>query len=104
MNGVGNKYLPIGTVVVLKNATKRVMITGFASMSPETGDTIFDYSGCVYPEGFLDYNEVCVFNHEQIEKIFHMGYIDEEEQTFKKSLVEQLNQISVPNEIVEKPE
>lgn len=104
MNGVGNKYLPIGTVVVLKNATKRVMITGFASMSPETGDTIFDYSGCVYPEGFLDYNEVCVFNHEQIEKIFHMGYIDEEEQTFKKSLVEQLNQISVPNETVEKPE
>ena len=104
MNGIGDKYLPIGTVVVLKNATKRVMITGFASMSPETGDTIFDYSGCVYPEGFLDYNEVCVFNHEQIDKIFHMGYIDEEEEAFKKSLVEQLNQISVPNETVEKPE
>lgn len=104
MNGIGDKYLPIGTVVVLKNATKRVMITGFASMSPETGDTIFDYSGCVYPEGFLDYNEVCVFNHEQIDKIFHMGYIDEEEEAFKKSLVEQLNKISVPNETVEKPE
>ena len=104
MNGIGDKYLPIGTVVVLKNATKRVMITGFASMSPETGDTIFDYSGCVYPEGFLDYNEVCVFNHEQIDKIFHMGYIDEEEEVFKKSLVEQLNKISVPNETVEKPE
>ncbi len=94
MNGIGEKYLPIGTVVLLKNATKRIMITGFASMSPETGDTIFDYSGCIYPEGFLDYNEVCVFNHDQIEKIFYMGYSDEEEKQFKKSLVEQLNKIS----------
>ena len=96
-NEVGEKYLPIGTVVVLKNATKRIMITGFASMSPETGETIFDYSGCIYPEGFLDYNEVCVFNHAQIEKVYHMGYSDEEEVQFKKTLVEQLNNISVPN-------
>lgn len=94
----GKKYLPIGTVVVLKNATKRIMITGFASMSPETGDLIFDYSGCAYPEGFLNYNEVCVFNHEQIDKVFFKGFIDEEEKEFKKILVEQLEQISVPKD------
>jgi hypothetical protein len=92
------KYLPIGTVVVLKNATKRIMITGFASMSPETGDLIFDYSGCAYPEGFLNYNEVCVFNHEQIDKVFFKGFVDDEEREFKKALVEQLEQISVPKD------
>ena len=36
------KYLPIGTVVLLKEATKRVMITGYASISPDTGDKVFD--------------------------------------------------------------
>lgn len=97
MNEIEEKYLPIGTVVLLKGAEKRIMITGFASMSPETGDNIFDYSGCVYPEGFLNYNEVCVFNHNQIERVFYKGYVDHEEIEFKKNLVEQLSQISVPN-------
>ena len=95
---LGEKYLTIGTVVLLKGAKKKVMITGFASMSPETGDTIFDYSGCPYPEGFLNYNEVCVFNHDQIDKIFFNGFVNEEEIVFKKILVEQLDKVKANNE------
>ena len=90
MNEVKEKFLPIGTVVILKGANKRIMITGFASMSPETGDKVFDYSGCVFPEGFMNYNEVCVFDHEQIDKVFFEGYNDEESVQFHKVLVEQL--------------
>lgn len=93
MNEIGERYLPIGTVVLLKNAEKRIMITGFASMSPETGDKIFDYSGCPYPEGFLNYNEVCVFNHNQISKVVFKGFVDEEEIDFKKDLVEHISKI-----------
>ena len=59
MNEIGEKYLPIGTIVVLKNATKRIMITGFASMSPETGDTIYDYSGCPYSAYWCDTKAFC---------------------------------------------
>ena len=94
MDNTTKQYLPIGTVVLLKDATKRVMITGFASMSSETGDTVYDYSGCIYPEGFLNYNEVCVFNNDQIEEIVSKGYVDEEEIEFKKVLVQELNQLS----------
>ena len=94
---IGEKYLTIGTVVLLKDAKKKVMITGFASMSPETGDTIFDYSGCPYPEGFLNYNEVCVFNHEQIEKVFFNGFVNEEDIVFKRILVEQLDKLKENN-------
>ncbi|MBR1386331.1 MAG: DUF4176 domain-containing protein [Bacilli bacterium] len=98
MNEIGEKYLSIGTIVLLKNATKSVMITGFASMSPETGEQIFDYSGCPYPEGFLNYNEVCVFNHDQIDKIIFQGYSDEQDEQFKKLLVEQLELIAKEKE------
>ena len=77
MNEIGEKYLPIGTVVILKGATKRIMITGFASMSPETGDKIFDYSGCTYPEGFMNYNEVCVFDHNHKEILDNIGTVFE---------------------------
>lgn len=87
------KYLPLGTIVLLKGATKRLMVTGFASTSKETGDTVFDYSGCLYPEGFFDYNQVCVFNHDQIDKVYFRGYSDEEDIEFKKKLVEELKNI-----------
>ena len=46
------KYLPIGTVVLLKGGSKRVMITGFCSVDGNESDVIYDYNGCVYPEGY----------------------------------------------------
>ena len=49
------KFLPIGSVVKLKNGQKRLMITGFLQMEQgEDGKkNIWDYSGCLYPEGML---------------------------------------------------
>lgn len=80
------KYLPIGTVVMLKGGTKRVMITGFCSIEENAKDKMWDYSGCLYPEGFLESNQTCLFDHEQIEQIYYLGLIDEEEEEFKKQL------------------
>ncbi len=88
------KYLPIGTVVLLKDAQKRVMIIGFAAKSIETGDKIFDYIGCLYPEGLISADRNLVFDHEQIDKIFYMGYSDDEwkETEIKlKGLVEEMS-------------
>lgn len=80
------KYLPIGTVVLLKGGKKRAMITGFCSVAQENQEKIYDYSGCVYPEGYLSSNQVCLFDHDQIDKIFFLGYEDEEEKAFKEKL------------------
>ena len=80
------KFLPIGTVVLLKGGKKRAMITGFCSIAQENQEKIYDYSGCVYPEGYLSSNQVCLFDHNQIEKIFFLGYEDEEEKMFKDKL------------------
>ena len=93
MNNEEIKYLPIGSVVLLKGATKKIMITGFASVSPDTGDKVYNYSGCFFPEGFIDYDEVFVFDHEQIDKVCFCGYQDEEEKEFMGKLEEELNNI-----------
>ena len=85
-NEIQNKYLPIGTVVLLNGGTKKVMITGFCSVTEEEKDKVYDYTGCIYPEGYLDYDEICLFDHNQIEKVYHMGYIDEECQDFNEEL------------------
>lgn len=80
-----DKYLPIGTVVLLKNATKRLMIVGFC-VKGDTDDKIYDYVGCLYPEGLLSNDQNCLFNHSQIDKIFFLGFVSEEEKKFKKQL------------------
>lgn len=80
------KYLPIGSVVLLKDAKKRVMVVGFAARGKETGDKMFDYMGCLYPEGVLSSDKNLLFDHEQIDKIFFLGYSDDEEKQLKVKL------------------
>ena len=91
MEKIGEKFLPIGTVVMLKGGTKRVMITGFCAMAQANTEKMWDYSGCIYPEGILTSQQTCLFDHSQIEKIYHLGLEDdEEEKEFKRKLKELL--------------
>ena len=81
----GEKYLPIGSVVLLKGGTKRLMITGFCAVQ-EKEEKVWDYSGCMYPEGILSSAQTALFDHNQIETVYFYGLVDEEEQSFKKEL------------------
>lgn len=82
------KYLPIGTVVLLKGATKRLMIAGYCAVDQEKKDEMWDYSGCMYPEGFLSSTQSFLFDHSQIAKIYSLGYKDNEEEEFQQKLNE----------------
>lgn len=81
------KYLPLGTVVLLKKATKPLMIIGYCGVDLKKRK-VYDYSGIVYPEGFLGSIFNLMFNHEQIDKIITEGYVDEKWTTFMKTLKE----------------
>lgn len=76
--------LPIGSVVVVGDSTKKVMIIGVCQKS--TDGRIFDYSGVVYPEGFLDPQKMFLFNNEQITHISALGYQDAEQLAFKEKV------------------
>ena len=96
------KYLPIGSVVLLKNGKKRVMVTGFVAVAKETKDRIFNYMGCLYPEGVISSDKNLLFDHDQIDKIYYMGYRDEEwqkvEDKIKALVAEKLSKPSAPQE------
>ncbi len=77
------QMLPIGTIVLLKESTKRILIIGF--FPQEYNDSkLYDYSGVPYPEGLIDSRKILLFNHKQIGKICHMSLEDEEEEIFMK--------------------
>jgi hypothetical protein len=72
--------LPIGSVVLLKNAEKRLMICGWL---PETDDgKNYDYMGCFYPEGFVNMEHIFLFDQEDINKVDFVGFADSEFQLF----------------------
>ena len=76
-----DKYLPIGSVVLLKNGTKRVMIYGRKQIHIETGKE-WDYLACLYPEVNINEEFMYLFNHDQIDKVYYLGYRDDEEVKF----------------------
>ncbi len=88
------KYLPVGTVVMLKGGQKRVMVTGFVCKGNDS-DKVYDYCGCLFPEGFVSSDQSLLFDHSQIEKIHYMGLVDEEETAFKAKLKEALNKSKI---------
>ena len=97
MNNIGEKYLPLGTVVLLEGGTKRVMITGFATASSDDPDLIYDYAGCMYPQGFITSNQTVLFDHDQIQKIYHFGLIDPEWVEFQDNLKKFLESLDEQN-------
>ena len=88
MGKMQEKYLPLGTIVILKNMKKRLMITGFCQIEKEDDkETRYDYCGCMYPEGHIGFKNVILFNHDQIGEIYYLGFAeDEEEKEFKTNL------------------
>ncbi len=81
---IESRFLPIGTVVLLKGGKRELMITSYCIMP--SGDVydkngkvdvtgqVFDYGACFYPEGMVTSDQLFAFNHEQIERVCYMGY------------------------------
>lgn len=79
------KYLPIGSVVLLKESQKRIMIVG-VKQKQVGSDKIWDYSACLYPEGILDPDKLFLFDNEQIERLYFVGLQDGEGLAFQQKL------------------
>ena len=88
-----DKLLPVGSVVMLKNAEKSIMITGFYAASENDKEKIYDYSACLYPEGMVSSDKNLLFNHDEIEKVMYFGYSSDLDKEFKRKLNEGLNRI-----------
>ena len=77
--------LPIGSVVQLSGAEKKLMIFGVRQTNQETGKE-FDYVGVMYPEGNMGEDTRFLFDNSDIEKVVFLGYSDPEREDFLKNL------------------
>ena len=81
------KYLPIGSVVKLKNNDNEIMIAGYYSVEYNDMVEIYDYLGCLYPEGLLLKNDFISFNHDDIVNCVFRGFENEKFVAMKKKFL-----------------
>ena len=85
--------LPAGSIVLLKDSTKKVMILGFLQQIAEAEEPVYyDYCGCLFPEGYISPDEIYLFDHDQIDQIYFVGYQDEEQQDFSQRILAYLEE------------
>ena len=83
------EFLPVGSVILLKGASRPVVIIGFTAKEDDS-DTIWDYVGCAYPFGVMGKEENLLFQRDNIEKVIFKGYSDEEGNKYLKLLEESI--------------
>ncbi len=88
------QLLPLGSVVLVRGANKRLMITGRVQV--RTGDDkVYDYSACLFPEGIVRPDALAFFDHDAIEHLFFVGFQDEEELNFRSEQLGRLGELYV---------
>lgn len=76
-------FLPIGSVVKLKNIDNQLfMIFGWLQKSIEKNE-IFDYIAVLYPEGLANKVLCFYFNMADIKEVLFIGFQDENEQEYR---------------------
>lgn len=88
-----DNVLPIGTVVQLKNYDVRVIIAGYCSVTEKNPDYTWDYSGFVFPIGYLGEDSIVSFDTEEIQQIITYGFQDEEQIRYMEDLKQVLETI-----------
>lgn len=88
------ELLPVGSVVLLKEAQKKLVIMGIMQTKrlPDGQIRIYDYLGVPYPQGYVGSASGMLFNHEKIQEIFFTGYTDQEREIFTAAIQKAVDQ------------
>lgn len=81
------KMLPIGSVVRLSGAYKKIVIMGTMQTKLKDGILMaYDYLGVPFPEGYFGPESGLLFNHDSIEEVVFEGYQDLERERFVQTM------------------
>lgn len=85
---MSQRLLPNGSIILLKEGKKKLVIYGRKQILALEEPQMFDYLACPYPEGYVSPEFAYLFNHEDIQDIVFIGYQDEDEEQFQVVLAE----------------
>nr|WP_289037211.1 DUF4176 domain-containing protein [uncultured Allobacillus sp.] len=81
-------YLPVGSVIGLKNDSRRLLVIG-RQLYSASNHVIRDFAALEYPNGFVSSEEKFIlFDRKDIEVVYHYGYVDDKEMELDQLLQE----------------
>lgn len=88
-------YLPLGSIVRLKGGKRKLIIIGVNQIGSDNKS--YDYSSCMYPFGYLNSEQLFLFNRDKIEEIIFTGYMDDELKEYYEDLIWDANRMKEEN-------
>lgn len=86
-------YVPLGSIVLLKGGSQKLLVIARALNVKNGGSTFFfDYGAVLYPDG-LTGDQMAYFNHDNISKVVFQGYSDVD----NENVVENINRYLAAN-------
>lgn len=79
------EYLPVGSVVSLKENSRNLIIIGIIQKKISTGK-VYDYMGVLYPEGYIGGKMQFLFMHDDIKEVKYIGFKNDEYFKFIENL------------------
>ena len=70
------------------------MIIGYCTSAADNPKKIFDYNGCLYPVGVISTDQTFLFDHNQIERLYFIGFKNEEYEDLNKLLYNNINSLN----------
>ena len=86
--------LPIGSVVLLQGAERKLMIIG-RIVSDENMEKIYDYVGVLYPVGLTGEADQYFFDRDAIDLILSIGFQDDEELSFRNDVLAGIGEMEI---------
>ncbi len=86
--------LPVGSIVLLEGGNHRIMIMGYCQQLMSDTTHIFDYVGCLFPEGYIGADQNFLFDRDQIAKVYHVGYQTDGQFAFVEKMEETIARLS----------
>lgn len=85
-------YIPLGSIVLLKGASRKMLVISRGLQVNNNGKTVFfDYGGVLYPDG-LTGDRMAYFNHDSIAKVVFEGYSDVDNENVVQNINDYLAQ------------
>lgn len=84
---MSKSYLPIGSVVTMQGAKRKLMIIGTGVRDKETNKA-YDYVAVPYPQGYLGAEAMFLCNQEDLQTLDFLGYVNAEHQMLQAKIRE----------------
>jgi len=73
------KRVPLGSIVILNGGVQKLVVISRCMIIPiKNKQYLFEYGGCIYPQGLVS-DRVFYFNTEDIQEVVFEGFSDEDD-------------------------